>query len=429
MQIYTVKTRDTIQSLAQQFNIVPEAIFAANGMHESEPLVSGQTLIIPVQTATHQVMPGETLWLISQKYSVTLQELARVNHITNPALILPGMMLRIPKPRKIAIEVNGYTEPAAMTGAPGSSFAAFAARHLTFLSPFSHQVRPDGSLSMLYDKPIIQAANQNRATPMMVITNFDGYTFSPSLVHFILSNKTIIDRLIHNVINTMRTNKYWVLNVDFAFIPAADRALYHQFLEQLTDTLHRYGYLVSSTLPPAVEPNLVGHLYEGQDYAFHGRLLDFVILMTYEWGWSGGPPMPIAPRNEVAKVVAHALSVIPANKIMLGMPLYGYDWTLPYVPGQDWALSISSNDAVRRAARYGASIQYDPIAESPYYRYLDEQGRDHEVWFEDARSVQAKLDLVKCYHLRGISGWVLDVPFPVFWQVLEQNFHVHKWVK
>lgn len=428
MLVYTVKRQDTVQSLAQLYSLSPEAILAANGMQATEPLVAGQTLIIPIEADSHQVIPGETLWTISQKYGITLQELARVNHIANPALILPGMRLRIPNPRKMTIEANGYAEPAvSATGITAS--AAAAARHLTFLSPFSYQVRPDGSLSALNDLPTIQEAYRGRAAPMMVITNFDGYAFSPSLVHFILTNEAVKERLIHGILYVMRVNKYWALNVDFAFIPAADRKLYHQFLERLAGSLHAIGCLVSSTLPPVNSPDQDGQLFEGQDYAEHGRIMDFVILMTYEWGWAGGPPMAVAPKNEVAKVLNYAISLIPSRKIMLGMPLYGYDWTLPYIPGQDWAMSIGSGNAVRRAARYGAAIQYDPISESPYYGYRDEYGRDHQVWYEDARSVQAKLDLVKCYHLRGVSAWVLDVPFPAFWQVLEHNFHVYKPVK
>lgn len=428
MLIYTVKTRDTLQSLAQQYRISTEVILEANGMTHDEPLAAGQSLILPVGTDSHQVLPGESLWTISQKYGITLQELARVNHMTNPALILPGMRLRIPSPRKMTIEVNGYSEPSISSSGLTASTSA-ASRHLTLHSPFSYQVRPDGSLSALNDQPVIKEAYRNRAAPMMVITNFDGYTFSPSLAHFILTNEGVKERLIQQVIHAMRSGSYWALNVDFAFIPAVDRERYRQFLERLTDSLHKYGYLVSTTLPPAYSPDQEGQLFEGQDYAAHGRIVDFVILMTYEWGWSGGPPMPVAPRNEVAKVLQYALSLIPASKIMLGMPLYGYDWTLPYIPGQDWAISLGSIDAVRIAAKYGASIEYDPIAASPYFGYRDEYGREHQVWFEDARSVQAKLDLVKCYHLRGVSGWVLDVPFPTFWRVLEHNFHIYKPVK
>ncbi len=50
--------------------------------------------------------------------------------------------------------------------------------------------------------------------------------------------------------------------------------------------------------------------------------------------------MAVAPINEVRKVINYAASVIPANKIFMGMPLYGYDWTLPYIPGGEFAEAI-----------------------------------------------------------------------------------------
>ncbi|WP_253948310.1 hypothetical protein, partial [Shigella sonnei] len=72
-----------------------------------------------------------------------------------------------------------------------------------------------------------------------------------------------------------------------------------------------------------------------------------------------------------------------------------------------------------RAIQYGAEIQYDEQAQSPFFRYEDEQGQIHEVWFEDARSAQAKFNLVKTFGLRGISYWALGLPFPQNWFLLE----------
>jgi spore germination protein len=83
-------------------------------------------------------------------------------------------------------------------------------------------------------------------------------------------------------------------------------------------------------------------------------------------------------------------------------------------------------EAIRRAVRYGAVIQYQQRTESPFFRYTDERGRQHEVWFEDARSAQAKFNLVKEFNLRGISYWVLGYPFPQNWVLLEDNFRVRK---
>ena len=81
---------------------------------------------------------------------------------------------------------------------------------------------------------------------------------------------------------------------------------------------------------------------------------------------------------------------------------------------------------MERAVYYDAEIQYDEVAQSPFYRYRDEEGREHEVWFEDARSAQAKFNTVKEYDLQGISYWVLGYPFPQNWTLLYENFEIAK---
>lgn len=167
-------------------------------------------------------------------------------------------------------------------------------------------------------------------------------------------------------------------------------------------------------------------LYEGHDYPAHGRIMDFIFFMTYEWGWSGGPPMAVSPLNQVRRVLDYAISVVPKDKIMMGIPLYGYDWTLPYVPGGRWAKSISSQQAIELAARYGVSINYDHVAQAPFFHYTDEQGNRHEVWFEDARSIQAKFNLVKELGIRGFFYWVLGRDFPQNWLLIQDNFVVRK---
>lgn len=147
--------------------------------------------------------------------------------------------------------------------------------------------------------------------------------------------------------------------------------------------------------------------------------------MTYEWGYRLGPPQSISPLNQIRRVLDYAVTVIPRNKIFMGFQLYARDWLLPHVQGQE-AETFDMQEAIRRAIKYGAVIHYDQTSQTPFYRYEDEQGRTHEVWFEDARSAQAKFDTVKDYGLRGISYWVLGYPFPQNWILLEDNFRVRK---
>ena len=91
-----------------------------------------------------------------------------------------------------------------------------------------------------------------------------------------------------------------------------------------------------------------------------------MLLMTYEWGYAYGPPMAVAPSMpQVRRVAEYALARIPAEKILLGVPNYGYDWTLPYVQGGPRARTLGNVEAAQMAAACGTPIVFDPTARSP----------------------------------------------------------------
>lgn len=136
--------------------------------------------------------------------------------------------------------------------------------------------------------------------------------------------------------------------------------------------------------------------------------------------------MAVAPLPNVRQVVEYALTEIPAEKIWLGIPNYGYDWPLPFVQGKTKAQSISPRLAVSRAWKYKAQIQYSETAQAPWYRYTDASGTTHEVWFEDARSIQAKLALIPEYGLLGAGYWNLMRPFPQNWRVLGAQYEIRE---
>ena len=135
--------------------------------------------------------------------------------------------------------------------------------------------------------------------------------------------------------------------------------------------------------------------------------------------------MAVAPINKVREVVDYALTEIPAEKILLGMPNYGYDWPLPYERGVTVAPSIGNAQAVEIAIANSAEIQFDELAQSPFFRYVN-QGVEHEVWFEDVRSIEAKFMLVKEYGLRGVGYWQLMRLFRANWYLLTEEFLVEK---
>lgn len=418
--IYVVKTGDTLWRIAQSYGTTIQNIVQANQIANPNNIYPGLNLYIPA--TRYEVRYGETLWQIAQRFGVSLQTLLKVNNIQNPNVVYSGTVLVIPRKVRPPMDVNGYIY---ILGPAATPIINDEGRHLTYLCPFAYLIREDGSLQPIDDEPAIQAAYDQRVMPVMSITNFTATTKGENLAHTILSNPTLIDALLDNIMSILQQKRYKGVNIDFENVLPEDRELYNQFLARTVERLHPAGYFVSTALAPKVAAEQTGLLYEAHDYEAHGRLADFVVLMTYEWGWRKGPPQAISPLNEIKRVLDYAVSVMPRNKIFMGFQIYARDWLLPFVVGQE-AETFSVQEALQRAVKYNATIQYDPVAESPFYRYTDEQGREHEVWFEDARSAQAKFDTVKSYNLGGISYWALGYPFPQNWTLLEDNFNIRK---
>jgi len=134
--------------------------------------------------------------------------------------------------------------------------------------------------------------------------------------------------------------------------------------------------------------------------------------------------MAVAPLPNVRAVLDYAVTEIPREKIFLGVPNYGYDWPLPFIRGTTRARSISNQYAIELAVRHRIAIQFDETAYAPYFHYTAEDGTVHEVWFEDARSMSAKLHLVAEYGFQGAGFWNLMRPFSQTWLVLDSLYDI-----
>ncbi|HPF55681.1 MAG TPA: LysM peptidoglycan-binding domain-containing protein [Clostridiales bacterium] len=421
MVIYVVKPGDSIYSISQIYGVSSAAIIQANGLTNPDRLVIGQALVIPLPS-TYTVKSGDSLYSISRMFGITLTALQQANpQITNPARINIGQVINIPpQPKLGTIDVNGYAFPNI-----NMELLQSVLPDLTYLSIFNYEVKPDGSLSTINDTPLIQAARAGGVAPMMVITNIEeGGGFSSELGSTILNNQAVQDTLLNNVVQTLQSKNYYGLDIDFEFIYPSDREAYNAFLRKTAALLKPMGYTLTTAVAPKVSASQPGLLYEAHDYPVHGEVADHVIIMTYEWGYTYGPARAVAPLDQVRRVIQYAVTAIPSQKILMGIPNYGYDWTLPFVQGSA-ARTLSNVEAVEQAARVGANIEFDITAQSPYYYYYS-GGKRHAVWFEDARSIRAKLLLVNQYNLGGISYWTINRPFPQNWSYLGARYNTRK---
>ena len=347
-----------------------------------------------------------------------------------PIIILSGLVqglgfeliIALKGERSGTLAVNGYAYPFI----PRTLLHAVLP-YMTYLTPFTYGITAEGGLVIPDDAWLVAAAAEYRAQPWMHLSTLtEAGSFDSRLGGALLENKAAQARLIDAIVANMTAKGYRGLDVDFEYLEGRQAAAYAAFIEALRQRLDPLGWPVTVALAPKSGAGQKGLLYEGHDYAALGRAADSVLLMTYEWGYTAGPPMAVAPLPQVRRVLDYALTEIPPEKIFLGVPTYGYDWPLPFRQGITRAPSLSPQQALALARRYGAEIQYDETAQAPWFRYTAENGTAHEVWFEDARSSLAKFRLAADNRLQGVGLWSLMRDAPQTYLVLHSAFGIEK---
>lgn len=425
MIIHVVRAGENINSIADRYDVSAQSIIDNNALTNPENLVPGQTLVILIPKIIYTVQEGDTVSGIAQSYGITDAVLLQNNPIISSAgNIFPGQTLVIEYEgeKRGSIATNGYVYPNV-----DRNVLIKTLPYLTYLTVFTYGFREDGSLVTVDDAAVLELAKQYGVGPIMTFSTIgeDGM-FSNELASFLLNNPAAQNTVISNIIQIMNEKGYIGVDVDFEYIPPEDAEKYVSFIIRLREALEPYGYQVIVALAPKTSADQPGLLYEAHNYAALGRAADYVLLMTYEWGYTYGPPMAVAPINKVQAVLDYAITEIPPYKINMGMPNYGYDWQLPFEQGISAARSLSNVGAVELAAQTGAEIQYDEISQAPFFFYYDEQGNQHEVWFEDARSVEAKVNLAFDYGFNGITFWNLMKFFPQSWLVISSLYNIDK---
>lgn len=372
----------------------------------------------------YAVRPGDTLYSVAKKYSVDLSRLAAVNQLADPSRLAVGSALVIPGYAEGALrpaEVNGYAYPNISAAVLNATLP-----YLTFFCPFSYSMTADGALIPIDDRPLVFSAYAANTAPMMTVTNI-GSTggFSGDIAHAVFMDEAVQNRVLDNILSTLREKKYYGINFNIEYIHPFDREGYNAFLRHAADMFHPLGYYLSTAIAPKTSDAQGGLLYEAHDYAAHGEYMDRVIVMTYEWGYTYSPPQAVSPVDRIRRVLEYAVTKIPAGMLLMGFSNYGYNWTLPWQQGEAAAV-ISSAAAADLAASVGAEVRYDAVAAAPYFYYTDPQERQHAVWYEDARSWQARLALAEEFDLAGISIWTVDKLYRPGLEVLGSTFSVEK---
>ena len=297
--------------------------------------------------------------------------------------------------------VNGYAYPSI-----SKETLEWWLPRLSWVAAFSYGFTEDGNLINLEDANLIIPATEAGVRPMMVLTPLDADgNFNDNIAIRVFENPDAQQNLIDNIEANIKNKNMGGVDFDFEYLAADYADDYVELVGRTRGRLRPQGYLTTVALAPKVSTDHPGLLYQGHDYAGMGQAADYCLLMTYEWGYTYGPPLPVSPINSVRRVLDYGVTQIPPEKILMGMSNYGYDWRLPFVQGESKAEKLTNYQALARAEYYGVDVQYDEEAQAPFFTYTSPDGSEHIVWFEDERSWRARLALVEECGLAGISIW------------------------
>ena len=369
------------------------------------------------------VRQGDSLYSIAKSSGSTVQELAQLNQLADPSRLSVGQAIVIPDGRSPdgGAEINGYAYPNISAQQLSQTLP-----QLTYLCPFSWRMDALGGITPIADETMIKTAWESSCAPLLTLTNIGANGgFSGDIAHRIFTDMTAQDTLLQNMMTALRSRGYYGVNFNIEYIQPYDREGYNAFLKRAGEMLHNAGYMLSSAIAPKTSDEQYGVLYTAHDYEAHGKYCDRVVIMTYEWGYTYSPPRAVSPVNEMRRVIEYAVTKMTPSKILLGFSNYGYNWSLPWRQGQP-AQVISNAAAADLAASVFAQIRFDDTAKAPYFNYTDPGGVRHEVWFEDARSVAARLSLVREFGLAGISIWTINMKNRAGFAVIEGSFAAEK---
>lgn len=368
------------------------------------------------------VRPGDTLRAIAGKFSISVENLVFINQLSDPSRLAVGMALLIPTEGPIpnmSIAVNAYSYP----NISQSTLEEYLPV-LSYLCPFTHMIDLQGQLSPLNDSMLLEKAAQSGVTPLLSVANLDpAGGFSSDIAHAILTREGAQSNFIESCLHLLAEKGCRGVNLDLEYVYPFDRESYNQFIALFAQRLHSQGYYLTTALAPKTSDSQQGLLYWAHDYAAHGKYADLCVIMTYEWGYLYGAPQAVSPVNRMREVLNYALSEMNAGKILMGFSNYAYNWSLPWKQGEA-AVLLSNAAAQNLACSVGAEVRYDSSAMAPYFYYTDSGGRQHVVWYEDARSVRGRLQLVREYSLAGISIWNINRPYRVLTELIRSSYIV-----
>lgn len=300
---------------------------------------------------------------------------------------------------------------------------------LTTIAPtWFHVKDTDGNMDSIASTDYVNYAHQANIEVWATIRDFDGginsYDESYALLSYTSKRETLINQLVAEALQSNIDG----INVDFEKISDECGEHYIQFIRELSVRCRQNGLVLSVD-------NYVPKGFNMQyDRKEQGIVADYVVIMGYDEHYAGSPEAgSVASYDFVKEGITETLKEVPADKVISGIPFFTRLWeqtpkTEEELASQkgteegEHAMKVESKaygmtEAKEVVTQAGAEITWDDTAKQNYARW-ESGGVTYEIWLEDEKSLEMKLELMKQNKLAGTAAWALGLEDPNVWQLI-----------
>ncbi|MGI6777974.1 MAG: glycosyl hydrolase family 18 protein [Acetivibrionales bacterium] len=303
---------------------------------------------------------------------------------------------------------------------------------LDVISPTWFQIiNENGKVLNRADARYVEWAHSNGYKVWALLSNDFG---NPELTHKILNNTDARDNIIKETLAYAALYKLDGINIDFENINLEDRDALTQFVREITPFFKEQGMVVSMDVGVPDGSNNYSRCY---DFKALGEAVDYIAVMTYDQHWSTSPKAgSVAQLSWVEAKVKRILEMVPAEKLLLGLPFYIRLWVER--PDENGNIVVSNPSALsmggarRIIQENNANVVWDEES-GQFYTEFEKEGSMYKMWLEDENSINLKSSLVHKYKLAGTAAWARGNEEQQVWKVLEKNLKeidtYHSWKK
>lgn len=420
MEIYVVQQGDNIESIANKYDISVERLISDNGLINPYSLVVGQTLVILYPKNTYTVQQGDTLATIANNNGISEMQLIRNNpFLFDREYIYPDETLVINFNTIRDVQTNGYS-----SAFVSQNILTRALPYLTYLSIYNYQIAEDTSIiSFEDDSNVIRMSKEYDTIPLLMISLLSPTgAINIEFVYAFLLDNVLQDKIINALFQILKSKGFLGINFLISYITEYNQSLYINFFEKISEMLRNEGYLFMLTISPDFS------VHENLDYHNISLLVDKIFFLENIWSKKVQPPSPISNISLIRPFIENVITKVSPEFISIGIPLIGYDWIIPFIPGSTASL-MTLNSTVIVAYDQNAVIQFDEESQTPYYnytRYTVGAFENHIVWFIDARSTKALADVVNEYDLIGTGLWNITSYNQQLFSLINSIFNIIK---